>query len=306
MNTAAAPASPAVTDAAIPALTCFSLEIADHIAHLVLNRPDALNTMHPTFWRELDGVLTRLHKGTEARVLVISSTGKHFSAGMALETFGAGAGNAASGGEGLMDDQTPEGRAAVFDVLKDIQSTFTKIETLRIPVIAAIQGGCIGGAVDMVTACCIRYATADAFFCIQEINIGMVADVGTLQRLPKLIPLGVVKELAYTGRRLGAARAMGYGLVNEVFDTPAAMLAAALQCAGEIAAKSPVAIWGTKQVVHYARDHSVDDALQQIGWVQGAIWSNAHVGEAVSAMKEKRAGNFPALAKLKNFNEIGL
>ena len=297
MNTTAAPASPAVTDAAIPSLTCFSLKIADHIAHLVLNRPDALNTMHPMFWRELDAVLTRLHKGTDARVLVISSTGKHFSAGMSLETFA---------GEGLMNDQTPEGRAAVFDVLKDIQSTFTKIETLRIPVIAAIQGGCIGGAVDMVTACCIRYATADAFFCIQEINIGMVADVGTLQRLPKLIPLGVVKELAYTGRRLGAARAMGYGLVNEVFDTPAAMLAAALQCAGEIAAKSPVAIWGTKQVVHYARDHSVDDALQQIGWVQGAIWSNAHVGEAVSAMKEKRAGNFPALAKLKNFNEIGL
>ena len=273
-------------------LTCFTLSITHHIAHLVLNRPDALNTMHPTFWRELDGVLTQLHKGTEARVLVISSTGKHFSAGMALETFS---------GEGLMDDQTPEGRAAVFDLLKDIQSTFTKIETLRIPVIAAIHGGCIGGAVDLVTACCIRYATAEAFFCIQEINIGLVADVGTLQRLPKLIPLGVVKELAYTGRRLGAARALGYGLVNEVFDTQEAMLAAALQCAAEIAAKPPVAIWGTKQVVHYARDHSVDDALQQMGWVQGAIWSNAHVGEAVAAMKDKRPGNYPPLAALRIF-----
>ena len=107
----------------------------------------------------------------------------------------------------------------MFDLLTDMQATFTRLETLRIPVIAAIQGGCIGGAVDMVTACCIRYATADAFFCIQEINIGMVADVGTLQRLPKLIPLGVVKELAYTGRRLPAAKALGYGLVNEVFDS---------------------------------------------------------------------------------------
>ena len=115
---------------------------------------------------------------------MISSTGKHFSAGMALETFG---------GDIAMDDASPEGRSAVFDLLTDMQATFTKLETLRIPVIAAIRGGCVGGAVDMVTACCIRYATADAFFCIQEINIGMVADVGTLQRLPKLVPLGIVK-----------------------------------------------------------------------------------------------------------------
>ena len=281
-----------MSTATIPALTCFSLSITDHIAHLVLNRPDALNTMHRTFWRELDAVLTHLHKSADARVLVISSTGKHFSAGMALETFS---------GDDLMEDQTPESRAAIYDKLMDIQSTFTKLETLRIPVIAAIQGGCIGGAVDMVTACCIRYATADAFFCIQEINIGLVADVGTLQRLPKLMPLGVVKELAYTGRRLSAQKALGYGLVNEVFDSHDAMLVAALQCASEIAAKPPVAIWGTKQVIHYARDHSVDDALKQIGWVQGAIWSNAHVSEAVSAMKQKRAAQFPPLAPLTRF-----
>jgi enoyl-CoA hydratase len=215
---------------------------------------------------------------------------------MALETFG---------GEGVLDDRTAEGRAAIFDLLGDMQSTFTKLETLRIPVIAAIQGGCIGGAVDMVTACCIRYATADAFFCIQEINIGMVADVGTLQRLPKLVPLGVVKELAYTGRRLPAQKALGYGLVNEVFDTQEAMVAAALQCAREIAAKPPVAIWGTKQVIHYTRDHSVEDSLRQMGWVQGAIWSNAHVGEAVAAMKEKRAGKFPDLAPLGSFRDLG-
>ncbi|TAM53598.1 MAG: enoyl-CoA hydratase, partial [Burkholderiaceae bacterium] len=240
--------------------------------------------------------LTTLHREGQARALVISSTGKHFSAGMALETFG---------GAIQMDDRSAEGRAAIFDLLADMQATFTKLETLRIPVIAAIQGGCIGGAVDMVTACCIRYATADAFFCIQEINIGMVADVGTLQRLPKLIPLGVVKELAYTGRRLSAARALGYGLVNEVFDTQDAMLAAALQCATEIAAKPPVAIWGTKQVIHYSRDHSVDDALKQMGWVQGAIWSNDHVREAVAAMKGKRTGEFPALSALQSFKEIG-
>jgi enoyl-CoA hydratase len=274
---------------------CFTLSIEQHVAHLVLCRPEALNTMHPQFWRELDEVLTRLHREGAARALVISSTGKHFSAGMSLDTFG---------GAIAMDDSSAEGRAAIYDLLTDMQHTFTKLETLRIPVIAAIHGGCIGGAVDMVTACCIRYATADAFFCIQEINIGMVADVGTLQRLPKLVPLGVVKELAYTGRRLSAARALGYGLVNEVFDTQDAMVAAALQCAKEIASKPPVAIWGTKQVIHYTRDHSVEDSLKQMGWVQGAIWSNAHVRESVMAMKEKRVGAFPDLTPLASFKEM--
>ena len=277
------------------ALHSFSLTIENHVAHLVLNQPQAMNTMHPQFWRELDGVLTDLHRGSEARALVISSTGKHFSAGMALETFG---------GAIQMNDASPEGRAAVFDTLSDMQATFTKLETLRIPVIVAIQGGCIGGAVDMVTACCIRYASSEAFFCIQEINIGMVADVGTLQRLPKLIPLAVVKELAYTGRRLTADKAMHYGLVNAVFDSPEATLQAAMECAKEIASKPPVAIWGTKQAIHYARDHTVDESLKQMGWLQAAIWSNHHVGEAVTAMKEKRTGNFPALSDLSSFRDL--
>ncbi|MGE0096891.1 MAG: enoyl-CoA hydratase-related protein [Hydrogenophaga sp.] len=276
--------------------TCFSLSLTNDVAHLVLCRPAELNTMHPTFWRELDELLTQIHREGRARALVISSTGKHFSAGMSLETFA---------GAITMDDQSPEGRAAIFDLLTDMQATFTKLENLRIPVICAIQGGCIGGAVDMVTAACIRYASADAFFCIQEINIGMVADVGTLQRLPKLIPFAVVKEMAYTGRRLPAARAMAYGLVNEVFDTPEATLAAALACAREIATKPPVAIWGTKQAVTYARDHSVEDSLRQMGWLQGAVWSNAHVREAIIAMNEKRAGQFTPLAGLQAFKELG-
>lgn len=276
-------------------MQCFQLTVANHVAHLVLNRPEAMNTMNPLFWRELDEVLTALHRGTEARVLLVSSTGKHFSAGMALDTFG----NAIT-----MDDQSAEGRAAIFDLLTDMQATFTKLETLRLPVVAAIQGGCVGGAVDLVTACCLRYATADAFFCVQEINIGMVADVGTLQRLPKLLPMAVAKELAYTGRRLGAARAAQYGLVNEVFDTQAAMLEAAQRCAAEIAAKPPVAIWGTKQALHYARDHSVDDSLKQMGWLQGAIWSNAHVKEAIGASQAKRQAEFPSLAPLGSFREL--
>lgn len=276
-------------------MQCFTLTESDHIAHLVLNRPQVMNAMNPAFWRELDETLVRLHKEGTARALVISSTGKHFSAGMSLDTFG---------GAISMDDGSAEGRAAIFDLLTDMQATFTRLENLRIPVIAAIHGGCIGGAVDMVTACCIRYATQDTFFCIQEINIGMVADVGTLQRLPKLMPVAVVKELAYTGRRLPAAKALGYGLVNDVFESQETMLAAAMQCAKEIAAKPPVAIWGTKQAIHYTRDHSVEDSLKQMGWLQGAIWSNAHVREAVTAMKEKRAGDYPALTGLVAFKDL--
>ncbi len=273
---------------------CFTLQTADHVAHLVLSRPGVMNTMNPQFWRELDELLVTLHKDNSARALVISSTGKHFSAGMALETFGGGI---------QMNDQSPEGRAAIFDLLTDMQDTFSKIERLRIPVIFAIQGGCIGGAVDMVTCGCVRYASSDAFFCIQEINIGMVADVGTLQRLPKLIPEPIAKEYAYTGRRMPAAKALTYGLVNEVFDTPEACVAAALQCAKEIASKPPIAIWGTKQAIHYTRDHSTEDALKQMGWLQAAIWSNQHVREAVTAMKQKRAGDFTPLAVLGGFKE---
>ena len=275
-------------------LTCFDLKIENHIAHLVLNRPQELNTMHMTFWRELDAVLHDLHQGKQARVLVISSTGKHFSAGMSLDAFGSSV---------SMDDQSAEGRAAIADLLWELQSTFTRLENLRIPVIVALQGGCIGGAVDMVTACCLRYASADAFFCIQEINIGMVADVGTLQRLPKLIPMAVAKELAYTGRRMGANQALQHGLVNEVLPDASAALAAAMKAAQEIASKPPIAIAGTKQALHYARDHSTEDALKQMGWLQSGIWSNAHVQEAISAFQAKRDGHYPALSELKSFKD---
>ena len=274
---------------------CFALHREHQVAHLVLNRPDAMNTLHPQFWRELHAHLEDLHQSGGTRAVVISSTGKHFSAGMDLATFG---------GAIAMDDQSAEGRSAVFDLLTDLQHTFSLIEALRMPVIFAIQGGCIGGAVDLVTTGCLRYCSADAFFCIQEINIGMVADVGTLQRLPKLLPMTLVKELAYTGRRLSAEKALAWGLINEVLPTHEACVAAALQAAKEIASKPPVAIWGTKQVLHYVRDHSVEDGLRHMGWLQGAIWSNANVREAISAMKDKREAHFPDLPPLKGFRQM--
>jgi len=228
-----------------------------------------------------------------ARVLVISSKGKHFSAGMSLDAFGT---------EISMDDQCQEGRAAIFDFLTAMQSTFTKLETLRIPVVVAIQGGCVGGALDLITACCIRFASTESFFCIQEINIGMVADIGTLQRLPKIVPIGVVKELAYTGRRLTSSQAKACGLVNEVLETPSATLDAAMRCAQEIADKAPIAIWGTKQAIHYARDHSVEDSLQHMCLLQGTIWSNRNIQEAILARTEKRQGEFPSLSPLSMFS----
>ena len=281
-------------DTSLPTgLTAFRLEQIDHIAHLVLNRPDAFNTLNPTFWQELDAVLDALHRSGKARALVISSTGKHFCAGMALETF--------ADPSFAPNDRTPEGRAAIIDTLAQLQTTFNKIEALRMPVICAIQGACVGGGLDLVATACIRYASREAFFCVQEINIGMTADLGSLQRLPKLMPLGIVKELAYTGRRLSAQEASSHGLVNAVYESSEAALTAALACAREIAAKPPVAIWGSKQVINYARDHSVHDSLQQMGWVQSGIWSNRHVMEAVSAMQAKREGDFPQLEPLHAF-----
>ncbi|GGC86670.1 enoyl-CoA hydratase-related protein [Undibacterium terreum] len=272
---------------------CFELKLENKIAHLSLNRPAAMNTMQPLFWRELTAILQTLQREANARVLVISSTGKHFTAGMSLDVFG-------QGGISL-DDSSASGRANIVPSLQDMHHAFNLIEQLRMPVIAAIQGGCIGGGVDMISACDIRLASADAFFCIQEINIGMTADLGTLQRLPKLIPEGIVHEMAYTGRRLPSQRALAVGLVNEVFDTQQAMLEAALQMAAEIAEKPPVAIWGSKQAIHYARDHSTHDALQQMGWLQSGIWQTSNLVEAFQAKQQGRKPSFPDLEPLHSF-----
>jgi enoyl-CoA hydratase len=249
-------------------------------------------------WRELTEILQTLQREASARALVISSTGKHFTSGMALDVFGGSADAGIS-----LNDGSAGGRANIAPQLADMQQAFNLIEQLRMPVIAAIQGGCIGGGVDMISACDIRLATADAFFCIQEINIGMTADLGTLQRLPKLIPEGIVHELAYTGRRLPAQRALAIGLVNEVFDTQEDMVEAALQMAREIADKPPVAIWGTKQAIHYARDHSTQDALQQMGWLQSGIWRTGNLVEAFMAKQQGRTPQFDDLPPLHWFSD---
>lgn len=251
----------------------FSFHIESKIACLRFNRPNAYNSMNPVFLQELTDVLASLQTNGAARVLVISSEGKHFTSGMALETL-----------DILnLDERTAGGRATIALQVKELRKAFDMFESLRMPVIAAIQGGCIGGGVDLVSACDIRLAEPSTFFSIQEINIGMVADLGTLQRLPKLIPEAIVHEMAYTGRRLNAERALIAGLVNEIYGSQEEMLAAAMKMASEIAEKSPVAIWGTKQAIHYARDHSTHDALQQMAWLQSALWQQNALSATVDA-----------------------
>ena len=244
--------------------------------------------MVPAFWDELPALVRDLDATGEARVVVLASTGRHFSAGMDLAVF--------DGGNRPHKD-APQGhvRANMRSNVLHLQETFSALEKARMPVLAAIQGGCIGGAVDMVTACDMRYASADAFFCIQEINIGMTADVGTLQRLPKLIPEGVCRELAYTGRRMPAAEAKAVGLVNEVFSDHEALLAGVQEVARTIASKPPLAVYGSKEMITYSRDHSTADSLEHIATWQAGMYQISDMAESCAAKSEGREGEFDDL-----------
>jgi len=281
---------------ATAAYECFDIEIADKVAHIRLKRPEALNTMVRSFWSELPAIVKDIDINARARCIVISSTGKHFCAGMDLAVFGAN--NALGGGAAQADPHTVA-ESFRFNV-RNLQDSFSCLDEARMPVLVAIQGGCIGGAVDMTSACDIRYATKDAFFCIQEINIGMTADVGTFPRLCKLIPEGWVRELAYTGRRLTAAKAEQIGLVNAVFDTHEAMLAHVIETAREIASKPPLAVTGSKVMINYARDHTIADGLDYIGLWNTSMFAPPHMQEAFKARQEKRDPVYPDLLPLRN------
>jgi enoyl-CoA hydratase len=273
--------------------SCFAVSIENNVAHIVLNRPEAFNAMPRAFWNELPRIVNDINDNAKARVIVISSTGKHFTAGMDISVFTDGEGVSAGGG----DQHT---RAEAFrQFVLTLQGSFSCLDNVRMPVIAAIQGGCIGAGVDMTSACDIRYCTEDAFFQIAEINIAMTADVGTFPRLCKLIPEGWVRELAYSGRRLPAQRAKEIGLVNDVFPTQGAMLAHVMELAAEIAAKAPVAVAGSKRMINYARDHSIADGLDYIATWQAGMFAPPHMMEAFAAKAQKREPEFPDLAPLK-------
>ncbi|MES2716006.1 MAG: enoyl-CoA hydratase-related protein [Pseudomonadota bacterium] len=256
--------------------TCFDVTLDAGVAHVRMNQPQRHNAMTPAFWAEIPQLFRQLDEAGGVRVAVLSSVGKHFSAGMDLGVF------ANAGTLGTVDVRA---REQFRHQLKKLQQSFHAIADARFPVIAAIQGGCIGGGVDLATACCLRYATRDAWFCIQEINIGMMADVGTMNRMPKQIPEAVMRELAYTGDRLGAERAERLGFVNGLFDDPAATVAGALAVAQKIAARAPVAVAASKEMLNYSRDHSVAESFAYMNALQPGVFDPEDITRAVAAQK---------------------
>ena len=282
--------------------TCFNVETKNKVAHLQLKRGDQFNTMTRAFWNELPEIVNAINEAGTARAIVISSTGKHFCAGMDLSVFTDGQGAAGEGASGQGGRKAEIGRARANLRLEvhRLQKSFGCLDEARMPVLMAVQGGCIGGAVDMSTCADMRFATKDAFFVIQEINLAMTADVGTFPRLCHLLPQGVVRELAYAGRRLGAARAQALGFVNELFDTQEQMLAHVMGLAEEIATKSPLAVHGSKVMINYARDHSINDGLDYIAtWQAGMYNPTADMMESFKAKSEKREPVYDDLLPLR-------
>tara|TARA_Y100000588_G_scaffold118438_1_gene129633 strand:- start:548 stop:1384 length:837 start_codon:yes stop_codon:yes gene_type:complete len=267
---------------------CFEIEIQDEIAHIRFARPERFNSMTLDFWNELPKVIDNIDNKGAARVIVISSTGKHFTSGMDLSVFGSN--NTLSG-----NDSPITRGAGMYELVKRFQNTVSCLENARMPVLAAIQGGCIGGGMDLVTAADMRYATTDAFFCIQEINIGMTADVGTFPRLTRLIPEGLAKELAYTGRRMTAAEALDAGLINRIYPNHEEMLSGVMETAQEISKKAPLAIFGTKQIINYSKDHTTSDTLDYISIWNASMLQPKEMQEAIKANAEKRKGDFENL-----------
>lgn len=270
--------------------TRLTVDATDGIGHIQLSQPDQYNRMPPAFWEEFPAALRELDARGDVRALIVSSTGKHFTAGMDVSVF-----------TDRTEQTLDRGRSAeaARRNLDRLQKVFTLLEEVRMPVLAAVQGGCIGGGVDLVAACDARYCSADAFFCIQEINIGLAADVGTLQRLPKLIPDGMMRELAYTGRRLHAEEARAIGLVNTVYDSYDALLDGVHAIASEIARKSPLAVTSTKHLLNYGREHSVTDTLNYQQLWMGAV---SQGGEMATYFKAKAAGEEPVYANLPPLN----
>ena len=269
---------------------CFDVTLDGGVAHVRMNHPERHNSMVPAFWSELPRLVRGLDEAGGTRVMVLSSVGRHFSAGMDLAVFESA---------GTLGTANVTAREQFRQQLKRLQASFSAIAEARFPVIAAIQGACIGGGVDLTTACCLRYCTREAYFCIQEINIGMMADVGTLNRMPRQIPEAVMRELAYTGDRLGAERAERLGFVNGLFDDHAALLAGVLAVAHKIAAKAPMAIAATKEMIDFARDHSVAESFAYLNALQPGVFDPQDIALAVAAQKNGQAAQFADLAPLR-------
>jgi enoyl-CoA hydratase len=273
--------------------SCFDVQIKDGIAHIVMNRPEKRNAMIAEFWEELPEIVRDIDENAKARVIVLSSTGPVFCAGIDVAMFQNDIG-------GSQDKNHPQYGAGFYGNVLRLQASLSSLETCRIPVLVAIQGGCYGGGVDLMTACDMRYGTEDSFITIYEINVGMTADVGTFPRILNHMPEGIVRELAYTGRKMGAAECKARGLYNDVYPDHASMLAAVMDIAKDIASKPPLAVYGCKRAITYSRDHSTADALDNIAVWNMSMLIPSEMMEAMMSGKQTRPGNFQDLPKIKS------
>lgn len=256
------------------------LDLSDHIATVVFNRPEKANALNSEAWKELTEVFVALDQAENIRVIILTGEGKHFCSGIDLSLLQSITQSSISCGARQAE--------AVRKQILELQAAVSSIENCSKPVIAAISSGCIGAGLDIVSACDMRYASDDAFFSIKEIDMGMVADLGTLQRLPRIIPEGLVRELAFTGRNVDAAEAEKIGLVNKSFTSRESLMQEVTSIAAQIATKSPISIRGTKHILNYSRDHSINDGLSYMATWNAAMLLSEDLTETFQAKLEKR------------------
>jgi enoyl-CoA hydratase len=264
----------------------FEVVIAEQVAEVTLVGPGKGNAMGPDFWRELPELFGQLDADESVRAVVVTGAGRNFSYGLDLiamaEDFGAV----------LAEGAKARQRTDFHATIRRMQSAITAVADCRKPVVAAISGWCIGGGVDLISAADIRYASADAKFSVREVRVGMVADVGSLARLPAIIGDGHLRELALTGKDIDADRAAKIGLVNDVFTDQQSVLAAARATAAEIAANPPLVVHGVKSVLDHTRSKSVDDSLRYVAAWNAAFMPSDDLTEAITALFEKRPPKF--------------
>jgi enoyl-CoA hydratase len=271
------------------AYTTIRIDRHGHVAEVVLNTPERLNAMSMQFFHDIKRAFHELDRDPEVRAVVVWAEGRLFTAGLDLKEAASGV---LGGGAGNGGGSVAARNYSLYRTIKDLQDCFTAIVECRKPAIAAVHNKCIGGGLDLITACDVRLCSADASFSIYETKIAIVADVGTLQRITPIVGKGMAREMAFTGRFITAARALSCGLVNEVLADKDALLTAARALAGEIAANSPMAVQGVKAVLNYSEEHPTAEGLEYVAqWNSSFVQSN-DVAEAVSAFLEKRPPNF--------------